>query len=166
MWQTYYTPISIDRALRLLAQHGSEARIIAGGSDLLVELRRGDRRVNAPTDVTRIRGLGRIRLDNAGFIHIGPTVTHNRAVTSGLLAGRDFPLTLACWRVGTPQLRNRGTIVGNLVTAFPANDTIAPLWALNARPTLRSMCGEHMLSFHKPRPDYKAEPPGPSDTQE
>ncbi len=149
MWQTYYTPTSVDKALRLLAQHGPEARVIAGGSDLLVELRRGDRQVNALIDVTRIRGLDRIRLDNAGFVHIGPTVTHNQAIASSLLAGRGFPLALACWRVGTPQLRNRGTIAGNLVTASPANDTIAALWALDARLTLRSVRGERTLSFNE-----------------
>jgi len=146
MWQTYYTPTSVDEALRLLAEHGPEARIIAGGTDLLIELQRGVRQARVLIDVTRIYNLDQVQLDGDGLVHVGPTVTHNLAYASDLLVERGFPLALACCRVGTPQLRNRGTIAGNLITASPANDTITALWALDGRLTLQSARGEHTLS--------------------
>jgi carbon-monoxide dehydrogenase medium subunit len=150
MWQTYHTPRSLDEALRLLAGHGPECRIVAGGTDLLVELRRGIGQVPVLIDVTRLGTPGdrdRVRLDDRGWFHVGPLVTHNQAVASSLLVERGFPLALSCWQVGTPQLRNRGTIAGNLVTASPANDTITALWALDARLTLSSVRGQRTLSF-------------------
>lgn len=146
MWQVYYTPTSVDDALRLLAEHGPDARVVAGGTDLVVELKRGSRQVDVLIDVTRIGGLNRVVLDG-DRVHIGPAVTHNRAVASDHLIERGYPLALACWQVGTPQLRNRGTIAGNLVTASPANDTIAALWALEARLRLSSVDGERELTF-------------------
>jgi carbon-monoxide dehydrogenase medium subunit len=145
MWQVYYTPTNVDDALRLLAEHGPEARVIAGGTDLIVELRRGTRKTRVLIDVTRIGGLNQAALRDDGFVHVGPTVTHNQAVASDLLVARGYPLALACWHVGTPQLRNRGTIAGNLITASPANDTIAALLALDARLTLRRTDGERRL---------------------
>ena len=149
MWQVYYTPTNVDDALRLLAEHSPDARVVAGGTDLVVEMKRGTREPRVLIDVTRIGGLNRVAVDG-DRVHLGPTVTHNSAVVSEQLTERGYPLVLACWQVGTPQLRNRGTIAGNLVTASPANDTIAALWALDARLTVSSVDGERELTF----PDF------------
>ena len=146
MWRDYYSPASVDETLRLMAEHRPQARIIAGGTDLLVELRRGARHDLALIDVTRIGQLDQIYHDDSGgLIHLGPTVTHNQAAASALVAGQGPALALACWQVGTPQLRNRATVTGNLVTASPANDTITALWALDARLTLQSVRGRRVL---------------------
>lgn len=146
MWQVYYSPTNIEDAVRLLAEHAPDARIIAGGTDLMVELERGTREADVLIDVTRIGGLNQVSVDD-GFVHVGPTVTHNQAIGSDVLLEHGYPLALACWRVATPQLRNRGTIAGNLITASPANDTIAPLWAMDAHLTLRSVDGERTVPF-------------------
>jgi xanthine dehydrogenase iron-sulfur cluster and FAD-binding subunit A len=137
-WQTYYTPTSIDETLRLLAEHGPAARVVAGGTDLLVELRQGTRKAEVLIDVSRVGGLDGITAEG-NVLRLGPLVSHSRLVASRLVSEHAFPLAQAAWSIGGPQIRNQGTLGGNLVTASPANDTIPPLLALGATVVLRSL---------------------------
>lgn len=138
----YLSPTTLDDALLLKAEHGANGRIVAGATDLLLEIDRGVRKTPSGAspgmiDLTRIPGLAEIRRDG-DWIHLGALVTHNQCVASALIVDHAFPLARACWEVGAPQIRNRATVAGNIITASPANDTITPLLALDATVTLAS----------------------------
>lgn len=146
MWSTYIQASNIDEVVHHLTAFGPKARVIAGGTDLMLEMERGSRRgVEVLVDVSRIRGLSEITMDNRDWIHVGPTATHNHCVASELIRRRAYPLARACWEVGSPQIRNRGTLAGNIITASPANDAITPLMALGAVVTLRSLSGDRRV---------------------
>src|SRR3954451_519237 len=141
LWQHYYQPSSLDQALQLLQQHAGSARIVAGGTDVLVELQRGVKPTSTLIDITALHELKYVRhVDDQ--IRIGGLATHNDVIASAACVRYGLPLAQACWEVGAPQIRTRGTIAGNLITASPANDTITPLMALDAEVVLLSASGE------------------------
>jgi carbon-monoxide dehydrogenase medium subunit len=148
MWQNYINATSIDDVIKTLFEERERARIIAGGTDLILELERGVRKgIETVIDVTRIPKLDQITMDEDNIIHLGPLVSHNHCVASGLIRARAYPIARAAWEVGAPQIRNRSTVAGNLITASPANDTITPLMALDASLTLQSVSGTRTVKL-------------------
>ncbi len=141
MWREYHQPRTLDEALALLARYREAARIVAGGTDVVVELSRGQRPTETLIDISRLEALRYVR-EVDGVIHLGGLATHNDVIASAACVTGALPLAQACWEIGAPQLRTRATIAGNVVTASPANDTISALTALNATLILASAAGE------------------------
>ena len=140
----YERPSSVDEALALLDRYQGSARIIAGGSDLLLEMQRSVRDVSVLIDLSSITRLDSIGTDN-GHISLGPMTTHRAVVESADIQQYGLPLAQASLEVGSAQLRNRATVAGNLVTASPANDTISALLALDASVSLASVDGTRVV---------------------
>ncbi len=147
MWQSYLQPRTVDQTLRLLQEYAGTARIVAGGTDVLVELQRGVKPTTTLIDISRLRELKYARRTE-DMIHLGALATHNDVVASSECVQSGLPLVQACWEVGAPQIRTRATIAGNLITASPANDTITPLMALDAEVVLRSERGTRAMPLH------------------
>ena len=138
----YVAPESLEDALAVLAAHPGSARAVAGGTDLLLELSRGARTgIDTLVDLSVLDGLDTI-VERDGRVELGPLVTHADVVGDEAMLSAGLPLAQACLEVGGPQLRNRATVVGNIVTASPANDTISALYALGANVTISAAGGE------------------------
>jgi len=147
MWTDVKRPVSVAEALDALAERNGAARIVAGGTDVLVELQRGVKPATTLIDVSALRELKYVRRTH-DQIAIGGLATHNDLLAAPFARDAALPLAQACIEVGAPQIRARGTIVGNLVTASPANDTIAPLIALDAQIVLASRHADRILPLH------------------
>jgi xanthine dehydrogenase iron-sulfur cluster and FAD-binding subunit A len=154
MWQTYFQPTSIEEALGLLEQYAGRARLVAGGTDVLVELQRGVKPTTTLIDITALRDLKYIREEN-GYVLLGALTTHNDVIASSTCVQRALPLAQACWVVGAPQIRNRATVVGNLVTASPANDTITALMGLGAELVLARRGSERVVALDDFYPGFR-----------
>jgi len=133
----FYRPDDWQEALEIKAAH-PEARPISGGTDLMVELNFDHDRPGAVIDLTRVPELGEWGTEN-GRLRVGAGVTYTRIIAE---LGERLPgLAMASRTVGSPQIRNRGTVGGNLGTASPAGDGLPPLYASDAEIELASTGG-------------------------
>jgi CO/xanthine dehydrogenase FAD-binding subunit len=131
MWQAYEMPTSVEEALDTLVRYEGQAQIIAGGTDLIIELQEGKHSVECLVDVTHIAGLDQIeRQDN--WIVIGANVTFRQIKDSPLLQEQARVLAEAATTVGALQIQTVATLAGNLVSALPAADGSVALLALDA----------------------------------
>jgi CO/xanthine dehydrogenase FAD-binding subunit len=139
-----HTPRTLEEALRLRAEH-PRARPIAGGTDLMVALNAERERPEALIDLGRVEELRGWRYEGDELV-LGAALTYTEA-NGGELAAALPALAAASRTVGSPQIRNRGTIGGNLGTASPAGDSLPPLLIEDARIELASTGGRRTLSL-------------------
>jgi xanthine dehydrogenase iron-sulfur cluster and FAD-binding subunit A len=128
---SYYRPRSLEEALEIMFQRAGEVRPVAGGTDILVQAKDGkaDRALLFDLGlVPELRGID----EAADHLRIGAAVTHTEIIESPLVQRFCPALSMACGWVGGPQIRNRGTIGGNVAHGSPAGDTIPPLYAADA----------------------------------
>jgi carbon-monoxide dehydrogenase medium subunit len=135
-WDEYHLPTTLDDALALLARYDGRARVVGGGTDLFLDLKEefytGARpHYAALIDVTRIAGANEIR-EQDGWIVIGCAVTHTQVVASPLIRARATALAEASGVVAGAQIRNAGTVVGNVAHALPAADSALALAIFDA----------------------------------
>lgn len=140
----YKIPNTIEEACDLLWQAEGRAKIIAGGTDLVIGLRNGNHAPPCIIDITRIEELRKIEEMN-GSVFIGAAATHSEIVSSPLVKKYGRVLSDAASEIGSPQIRNVGTIGGNIVNASPAADTVPSLMVLNAMGKVVSKKGERQV---------------------
>ena len=143
-WEKYVRPRSVAEAIRHLEEHRGEAKIIAGGTDVILQIRKGEIEPKVLVDITRIPGLNEIRMED-GQIKIGALVTHTQVALSPLIRGKALALSEGASWLGSPQIRNLGTLAGNIVSGQPGADTTIPLLALEANVRVAGRQGERVV---------------------
>lgn len=121
---------------------------IAGGTNVIVELREGRHRNGTLMDVSRLTELRGVRREN-GYVVLGGGATIAALLADPLIAAHGAPLRQAATTLGSPLVRNRATVAGNLVDASPAADTAPPLLALGAEVELASQAGTRRVPLHE-----------------
>jgi carbon-monoxide dehydrogenase medium subunit len=158
LWQHYLQPGSVEEALAALAHAPGPVAVIAGGTDLLLDLEAGRHPpVASLVDITAIPELGQIRLE-ADALWIGAGAPLARIVSDPAVQSGAACLVEACRLIGGPQVRNVATLGGNVAHALPAGDGTIALLALEARALLASAAGRRWV----PLPELFAGPGRPA----
>jgi len=149
-WKSYHFAANAGEAVRLLAELGAGARLVAGGTDLLVQLRDAPGLTPALIDVSRASDLTDIALVADGkSLRVGAAATYAEILQSDLVWEKAPLLAQAAAQIGSVQIRARGTLGGNLGTATPAGDSLPALLALDARLHLLGSEGARVLPIEE-----------------
>ena len=144
----YHAPQTVDETIDLLEKYGSEARILAGGSDLVVELREGRVGARALVGIEALDELRRVEIDGGNLV-IGAATTFSTIAAHPLVRAVAAALAESAEAVGSVQIRNRGTMGGNLATSSPAGDTFSPLLAHEALVCIAGRGGDRTVSVQE-----------------
>ncbi len=144
---TYLSPKSLPEALRLMREHAGRIRPLAGGTDLMVELRKDDAKLDGMDYALDLCGIPELCgvSQEGDLLSIGSATTHDAVSRSPVLRERAAMLADASLSVGAQQIRNVATIGGNVANAAVAADTLSPLAALDAVVVLRNMEAERRM---------------------
>ena len=141
----YFEPKTVSDALSLLDRYGDKAEVIAGGTDVMVDIKYKDE-PGCLVNIKRILDLAAIREDNGG-VRIGPLATIHEIEESNLVRERLPLLWQAAHQFASLQIRNTATIGGNVCRASPSGETLAPLLVLDAQAELAFSDGARTEAF-------------------
>jgi len=142
----YVRASSIEQGCSLLAEYDGQAAVLAGGTDLLVNIRSGIAAPRLLVDFKGISDMAQIRADEQGGVAVGASVSLNALLENETICQRYRALAEAAQSVGTYQVRNRATLAGNLCNASPAADAAPALFVLNASVKIESPRGKRSLT--------------------
>ena len=145
----YLRPESLDELLTMMRLHGPGARLLAGGTDLLVRMRKGVEPPLAVIDLKRVAELRDDIMESNGVIRIGARAVMTDVIADPLVRQHLPALVEAAMVVGSVQIRNRATLAGNLCNASPAADTAPPLLAYDAQLNLVSDTGRRHIPLNE-----------------
>ncbi|MGD9817418.1 MAG: xanthine dehydrogenase family protein subunit M [Desulfomonilaceae bacterium] len=135
----YHEPRTLEEVLRLLSELGGNAKLLAGGTDLLVRMKLNVDRPSHVISLEKVPGLNEIIPQDRHGVSIGSTTTAADLAESELIRDHFAPLAIATGRLGAPMIRNRATIGGNLVNARPAADLSPACMVLSANLKIKSL---------------------------
>jgi carbon-monoxide dehydrogenase medium subunit len=141
----YFEPASLPEACALLARYQGRAQPLAGGTDLLVELKEQLRHADCVVNIKKIPGIDRLSFDAHDGLHIGALVTAREIELCSFILEKYASLAQAARELGSIQVRNRATIVGNVCRASPSADALPPLIADGAEITIHGPAGHKTL---------------------
>ena len=145
----YHEPRTLEDAVALLGRYNGAASVLAGGTDLLVEIKEQLRRPDHVVNIKKIPGIDAFSFDERGGLRIGALVTARTIETSPLVLDKYPGLAQAARELGSIQIRNRATLVGNVCRASPSADTLPPLVADRAVARLYGPGGERSVTLEE-----------------
>lgn len=141
----YLEPKTIGETIQILSTYGAQAKVLAGGTDLVVSMKKRKVTPQYVVYIKNIPNLDCIEYSEADGLRIGPLATHKSIATSLIIRDKFEVLATACSKIGTPHIRTMGTIGGNICMAGPSQDTPPALLVLDAKLKLVSSEGERIV---------------------
>ncbi len=145
----YLGPKTVREALQIISEYGRKAEVLAGGTDLVISMKKRQINPQYIVNIKDIPDLDYIRYGREPGLKIGALATHSDIANSPIIKDMFNPLATACNKVGTPQVRNMATIGGNVCKAGPSQDTPPVLLVLDARLKLVTLSGDRVVPIDK-----------------